>query len=129
MIWMCRDMPTWGHDDNRLCGRFKTEALKSNFGPVLNLSGSGLQLRSKRELVSDSAHPVEIVLRAHGSECRVKCMVVWCEKEGFRKYRVGLCYVNVETARPAINALLRDSVFDPGLGNRKVKRFDEDLAA
>lgn len=128
MLWM-RPFGERKNDDRRQCGRLKTEFLHSNLGRVVNLSGSGLLVISPRCLVKEQGKTMTVVLRAYEQECRVPCTVVRSERLGFRRHKIGLTFLDVEEARPVINALLRESVLEPGLGNQHAAEFEKDLAA
>ncbi|MEE8153851.1 MAG: histidine kinase dimerization/phospho-acceptor domain-containing protein, partial [Phycisphaerales bacterium] len=85
-------------DDRRAHARLPQEALTCNLGEVIDLSLGGMQVHCTRA-VKDKL--VEVQLMYEGETIKVQAEVVRSEKVGFRKYELGLRFLDVdpETAK------------------------------
>ena len=81
-----------GDSDRRRRGRFKSLGpLTSNLGNVLDISGGGLRVLSKTKV--EGGGRVELILPT--DRVIVPARVAWCHKVAFRKYVVGLEFINL----------------------------------
>ncbi len=82
-----------GHrDGRRVPGRLPQHMLACDLGPVLDLSTGGMRLLSTRHL---SGHVVAR-LRGDQHDLKIPCQVAWIKKLGFRRYEVGLTFLDLE---------------------------------
>ena len=80
------------HSDRRRHRRVKaTGSVTCNLGRVLDISGGGLRVLSKTK--TDGQGHVELTSTTH--RVIVPARVVWCHKVGFRKYVMGLEFMNL----------------------------------
>jgi hypothetical protein len=71
--------------------RIKQRSLHSNFGPVIDLSRSGMRVRSTRRLRGK----LDVVLfNRNGPDLQVQARVVWSRRIGFRKHVAGLEFLD-----------------------------------
>jgi hypothetical protein len=78
--------------DRRRHRRVKsTGSVTCNLGRVLDISGGGLRVLSKKK--ADGQGRVE--LTSTTQRVIVPARVVWCHKVGFRKYAMGLEFMNL----------------------------------
>lgn len=91
----------------RKSGRIRTNSLASNIGSVVDVSAGGMRVLSRERLGG------EVHVRLHDGAVGLvlHAYVVRCTRLGFRKYDVGLQFLNVEpdtakalTALAAANA-------------------------
>ena len=68
-------------------------AVNSNLGRVLDLSGGGLRVLSKKK--AGGRGRVELISAIDSVVFPVR--VVWCHKVGFRKYIMGLEFIDLTT--------------------------------
>lgn len=78
-------------DDRRAHGRLPQELLKSNLGPVLDLSMGGMRVRCAKA----PKGRVQVELEDADGPVRVQAEVMWTRRLGFRKYEVGLYFPHV----------------------------------
>ena len=90
--------PSDPSDDRRAHARLQQEALTCNLGEVIDLSLGGMQIRCTRP-VKDKH--VEVQLTYEGETMTVQAEIVRSTKVGFRKYELGLRFLDVdpETAK------------------------------
>ncbi len=83
--------------NNRRHGRVVPDSLWCSAGEVLDLSASGLRLQCTKAV---GAGVGKVVLRDRNHTVEVQGRVVWCKKVGFRRFEVGLEFVDIapETA-------------------------------
>ena len=77
--------------ERRKSGRLNQKTVACNIGSVINLSAGGLRLLSHRRL--KGILKVELWDTDHGLRLRGK--VIWCRRIGFRKYDVGVEFLNI----------------------------------
>ena len=83
------DAPTVA--ERRMYARLRQRSLQSSLGPVLDLSRTGMRVRSSRRLRG----VLEILLFPRsGTRLQVRVRVVWSKRIGFRKHLAGLEFVN-----------------------------------
>jgi hypothetical protein len=81
-----------GAFDRRHRGRVKSMgSVTSNLGNVLDISGGGLRVLSKTQMEGEGR--VELISTT--DRVIVPARVVWCHKVGFRKYVMGLQFINL----------------------------------
>ncbi len=68
-------------------------AVNSNLGRVLDLSGGGLRVLGKKK--ADGQGRVELISAIDSVVFPAR--VVWCHKVGFRKYVIGLEFIDLTT--------------------------------
>ena len=77
--------------DRRRRGRLSVERVRCNLGSIINLSAGGMQLQRHRELQGEQ----QVVIFEQETQINLKAEVAWCRKVGFRKYLVGLQFIDV----------------------------------
>lgn len=77
-------------DERRGNGRFGVEDLKSNLGPVIDLSGRGARIVTKFRW--DEGEGREVTLRGTHMSVTIHARCVWARKEGWRRYVVGVAF-------------------------------------
>ncbi len=81
-----------GDSDRRRRGRVKcTGSVTSNLGNVLDISSSGLRVLSKTKV--EGKGRVELI--SPTKRVIVTARVVWCHKVAFRKYVMGLEFIDL----------------------------------
>ncbi len=81
-----------GDSNRRRRGRVKsTGSVTSNLGSVLDISSGGLRVLSKTKVEGEGR--VELILPT--DRVIVPARVAWCHKVAFRKYVVGLEFINL----------------------------------
>ena len=79
-------------DTNRRAqGRLQQELLQCNLGPVLDLSMGGMRVRCPRA----PRGKVAVELMAFRRTLSLRAEVMWAQRQGLRKYEVGLKFVDV----------------------------------
>jgi hypothetical protein len=71
--------------------RLKQESLHSSLGPVVDLSRSGMRVRSTRRL---RGHLSVTLFNRNGPHLHVRARVVWTKRLGFRKHVAGLEFID-----------------------------------
>ncbi|MHC4427837.1 MAG: PilZ domain-containing protein [Planctomycetota bacterium] len=71
--------------------RLKQKSLHSNLGPVIDLSRSGMRVRSTRRLRGILA---VVLFNRNGPHLNVRARVVWTKRIGFRKHVSGLEFID-----------------------------------
>ena len=71
------------------------DVLHTNFGPVLDLSSSGIRVISNRAITG----VVKVSLHGAGIDQTFKAKVVWIRKISFRVYEVGLEFTDQQAVR------------------------------
>jgi len=71
------------------------DVLHTNYGPVLDLSASGIRVISTRGL----SGVVKVSLQGAGIDQTFKARVVWVKKVSFRVFEVGLEFVDRRAVR------------------------------
>jgi hypothetical protein len=71
--------------------RLKQGSLHSNLGPVIDLSRSGMRVRSTRRLRGIRA---VVLFNRNGPHLNVRARVVWTKRIGFRKHVAGLEFID-----------------------------------
>ena len=83
-----------GDADRRRRGRVKSMGLvTSNLGNVLDISSGGLRVLNKTKMEGEGR--VELI--SPTDRVIVPARVVWCHKVGFRKYIMGLEFIDLTT--------------------------------
>ncbi|MHC5112791.1 MAG: PilZ domain-containing protein [Planctomycetota bacterium] len=77
--------------NNRRHGRVAPGTARCNLGKILDLSASGMRLRTRKSLTGE--HIVQI--KGNENMIRVLGRVVWSKKLGFRAYEIGLRFVDL----------------------------------
>ena len=77
--------------ERRKAGRIKGGKVSCNWGSVIDISGGGMRVRSPRRLRGR----LEVVIWTHHRRVTVRAEAVWCRRVGFRKYDVGLQFLDV----------------------------------
>ena len=76
--------------------RLAQDILRSDLGPVLDLSSDGMRVLSKKAM--DGL--ISINLSAPGFEQSLKARVVWRRKLGFRMHELGIQFLEAQSMRP-----------------------------
>jgi len=79
-------------------GRVVPNTATCNLGKILDLSASGIRLRSKRPLVGEMV----VEIKGDDQAIRVLGQVVWGRKLGFRAYEIGMKFVNIPAEAQAL---------------------------
>ncbi len=111
------------HPDNkRSTGRIACELVRSSVGKVLDVSRTGLRVRSRKKAGKIDDIVIFQVTGANG-QTALKAKVVWTEKRGFRNHETGLELVDMSERqrREMRTALYGGNPDAPGCSG-KVKR-------
>ena len=83
-------------ESRRRSGRVHPELVRCNLGTILDLSATGLRVRTHRRLRGTNV----VVLRDGDYAVCVRAEVVWSIKRGFRRHEMGLEFIELtqETA-------------------------------
>jgi hypothetical protein len=87
----------------RAAERFTSEALTCPYGQIVNLSGTGVRLRSARGTRPRKGQVVEVPIVAPQGRLVLKATVVWCRRLGLRGFDAGLAFVD---PRPGLETAL-----------------------
>jgi hypothetical protein len=71
--------------------RLKQGSLQSSLGPVIDLSRSGMRVRTTRRLRGIRA---VVLFNRNGPHLNVRARVVWSKRIGFRKHVAGLEFID-----------------------------------
>ncbi len=95
-------------DNLRTEGRLPQELLRSNLGPVLDLSLGGMRVRCARAPKGE----LDVDLMGLQEPFRLRAEVMWTQRQGLRKYEVGLKFVDIspEVARQLTEVSLNHSL-------------------
>ncbi len=95
--------------DGRSRGRMRCNNVETTLGPVLDFSATGIRILSKREVKHEvEGEPIEIGLLSAFEMVRVKVMVRWSRKLGWRRHEVGLEFVEVsDEVRTVLSEIAR----------------------
>ncbi len=77
--------------ERRKSGRVKGGKVRCNRGSVINISAGGMRVRSPRRLQGR----LDVVMSTHHRRVTVRAKVIWCGRVGFRKYDVGLQFLDL----------------------------------
>ena len=77
--------------NKRRHGRLKPGMMWCNLGKVLDFSASGLRLATKHHLEGEQV----VVIKAYEQSILLHGKIVWERKLGFRKFQVGIEFMNV----------------------------------
>ena len=77
--------------ERRKTGRIKGDKVGCNLGSVMDISGGGMRVRSPRRLQGY----LDVVMWTHRRRVTVRAAVVWCRRVGFRKYDIGVQFVDL----------------------------------
>jgi hypothetical protein len=78
--------------DDRCAPRFRIKALRTNFGPVIDMSTTGLRVLARR---APRANRLAVKLKSpDGTVIALDCQVVWVRRIGFLKHVLGLCILD-----------------------------------
>lgn len=80
---------------DRRHGRVRVEETKACLGTVLDLSRSGMRIRTKKAIKPESP-PISVALKVDGGFLMLQCRVAWVTKDGMFKRQVGLEFQGVD---------------------------------
>ena len=87
-------------DDRRAAARIRQDTLlKCNLGEVLNFSKSGMRLRRKRIPTRSNVH---VKITDGETSVKVHADIVWVRKIGYRKYDLGLQFIDLSEEEKSI---------------------------
>ena len=78
--------------------RLPQHQLECNYGPVLDLSGGGMRVISKKALEGT----ITVLLTGKGIDQKLKARVTRCKMVGFRVYEVALQFVDAKQMRAVV---------------------------
>jgi hypothetical protein len=93
--------PAGQRTNSRRRKRLAQDILKSDLGPVVDLSADGMRVLSKKPMEG----LVTIKLFAPGFEQSLKARVVWRRKLGFRMHELGIQFLEAAAVRPLMGWL------------------------
>lgn len=106
-----------GGAERRRKGRIKVELLECDLGDVVDLSASGMRVRRKAKKAPNDDEVMELTLTHLEGELPLKARVVWTKKSGFRKFDMGMEFVEMnEQAQSELNQIIRVSACQTTLG-------------
>jgi hypothetical protein len=79
-------------DGRRVPGRMPQELLLSSLGPVLDLSAGGMRVLA----VKPRSGQLDVRLVEATVSLTVRAKVAWAKRLGFRRYEVGLTFLEVD---------------------------------
>ncbi len=84
-------------NEQRRCGRLRFEWARCEFGEILDMSGSGMRVRSTRSFQLRPGDVGTIVVKAPKMEpMRVPVEVVWTKKLRFRRHEMGVKFLMLD---------------------------------
>ncbi len=87
-------------EDRRSAARIRQDTLlKCNLGEVLNFSKSGMRLRRKRIPTRSNVH---VKITDGETSVKVHADIVWVRKIGYRKYDLGLQFIDLSDEEKSI---------------------------
>lgn len=94
------------HDFRRKAGRIRLEAVTTSRGDAIDISVAGIGIHSNKAIEVDTL--LDLRIEGWGESVSVHARVARCEKAGFRKYEIGLEFIDVEDAdRQVLNRIAR----------------------
>lgn len=111
-------LPTVSFDANaRRHGRLRVAALTCTLGPVLDLSASGMRVECRGKPPIREGEAAELTMHAPFGPFTVKTRVHWIRRAGFRRYHIGLEFVDMtDEGRKALNLIARSVPTDVTIG-------------
>ncbi len=79
--------------DRRNRGRLPQESLESDLGPVLDLSGGGMRVATRK--AQKKGEELTVVLKEGSSRVALRARVAWVKKAGMFKHEIGLEFLNL----------------------------------
>jgi hypothetical protein len=115
-----RELPpvakTFGPDNARRCGRVRVEMITCCLGDVLDLSATGMRVRSKGR-VPQEGQTLGVRIEGMIKPIDVRATVVWARKSGWRKMELGLRFEDVtQEIRSELAAIARTAPLNEVLG-------------
>lgn len=98
-----------GKPDGRSRGRMRCNNVETTLGPVLDFSATGMRVLSKRRVRHETeGEPIQIGLISAFEMVRLKVVVRWSRKLGWRRHEVGLEFVDVfDEVRTVLSEIAR----------------------
>lgn len=94
--------------DHRRHGRLRCNSLTCTLGQILDMSGSGMRVYTKKKPSNTVNDITMITINTMPKSLDVKIRIVWIHHVGFRKYELGLEYEDLtQGTRSAICAIAR----------------------
>lgn len=78
--------------DRRARGRVRQQGVTSNLGVVIDLSGGGVRILSTTGFEGKQ----NVTISCDTDAVDVKAEVVWCRRVGFRRFLVGMKFVELD---------------------------------
>ncbi len=98
--------------NRRRNGRVLCQEIQCSLGEVLDLSGTGMRIRTRERIPTDGA-PIGVILNGMDRQIYVICRIAWIKKAGFFQKELGLRFENPNPETlAALNALARNSVYN-----------------
>lgn len=94
--------------DNRSRGRMRCNNVETSLGPVLDFSSTGMRVLSKREVRLGEDDTLEVRIKSAFDPITVQVAVRWCKKLGWRRYEIGVQFVELtDEARAGLADIAR----------------------
>lgn len=95
--------------EGRQFGRLRCQSLMSTFGPVVDLSGGGMRIRTGMSREVFEGADLEVMLNPDGPDrILLAARVVWVRKVGWRTREAGLMFLEMDAdTRTALGEIAR----------------------
>lgn len=81
--------------ESRRAGRLRCQAVRCSLGEVLDLSAGGMRVAAKRDPGISADTVFDVRIDSPTGPCTVKAHVVWVTKRGWRRYELGVRFVEL----------------------------------
>jgi len=113
---MARSTPipiTRADEEARRTGRVRCRNVRSSIGEVVEVSGSGLRIRSRTKPPVREHQQFELSLHVLGRDVTIGSRAIWVRKRGWRRWEMGVQFTRVtDDARRSLKDLVRASMIN-----------------
>lgn len=103
-------------DESRRIGRVRCQNVRSSLGEVLDISGTGLRVRSRSRPPIREGQNFDLSLHVLGRDLTVGAHAVWVRKCGWRRWEMGIAFSRLgKDARNSLRDLARATTINESI--------------
>ncbi len=103
-------------NEARQYGRIRCQNVRSSIGEVLDVSGSGLRVRSRVRPPVREGQRFDLSLHVLGRDITVGARSIWVRKRGWRRWEMGVSFQSVgKDARRSLRDLARAATINESI--------------
>jgi hypothetical protein len=87
--------------NTRRAKRLRTDALKCDFGDVVDISSTGMRVQCPRKPPVKVGQVFEVRIQSDNNAIKVRAQTVWVRRHGLRSYQVGMHFVKANRSLTA----------------------------